>query len=274
MQSPSSSRRLRTQFAAAASLRQRLLARHSLRWHGVCIGSFTMVLMWATSHVLMVLGVELLALRYLVTLGVGYGAYLLVLRLWAARLVTPRREGSQWDGAVDLPDVWPSRGTGAGSGPGPTVPRAGGGDFAGAGAEGHFGEGLGDLGAVGDVAGGVAGGALEAAASADEGAVVLVPLVAVFLIGALLLGGAGALAMLYFGWDVLLAVAVELAFSVVTARAAVGMERGGWLGVAVRLTWKPLLGALVCAVALGATIDHFLPGVQSLPQAVRAIQGR
>ena len=166
MQSPSSSRRLRTQFAAAASLRQRLLARHSLRWHGVCIGTFTMVLMWATSHVLMVLGVELLALRYLVTLGVGYGAYLLVLRLWAARLVAPRREGSQWDGAVDLPDVWPSRGTGAGSGPGPTVPRAGGGDFAGAGAEGHFGEGLGDLGAVGDVAGDVAGGALEAAGSA------------------------------------------------------------------------------------------------------------
>ena len=271
MKSPSSSRRARTQFATAASLRQRLLARHSLRWHGLCIGSFTMVLMWATSHVQMVLGVESLALRYLVTLGVGYGAYLLVLRMWAARLVAPRHEGSPWDGSVELPDVWPSRGSGAGSGP--TMPRAGGGDFAGAGAEGHFGEGE-SVGDLGDVVGDVTSGALEAAASADEGAVVLVPLVAVFLVGMLVIGGAGALAMLYFGWDVLLAVAVELAFSVVTARAAVGMERGGWLGAAVRLTWKPLLGALVCAVALGATIDHFLPGVQSLPQALRVIQGR
>ena len=42
------------------------------------------------------------------------------------------------------------------------------------------------------------------------------------------------------------------------------------LGV-VRLTWKPLLGALFCAVVLGALIDHFAPQVHSLPGAVRAI---
>ena len=46
------------------------------------------------------------------------------------------------------------------------------------------------------------------------------------------------------------------------------------LSAAVRLTWKPLLGALVCAVLLGATIDHFLPHVHSLPEALRVIQGR
>lgn len=263
MNSPSSPRRTRTPLVTADGLRKRLQSRYSLRLHGLLIGSFTMVLMWATSHLQMVLGVESLALRYLITLGVGYGAYLWVLRLWAARLVGDRGEGSQWDGSVDLPDVWPGRGSGGGSGT--PMPRSGGGgDFGGAGADGSFGDGVGDL----------AGGALEAAGSADEGAVVLVPLAVVFLIVVLLLGGAGALAMLYFGWDVLLAVAVELAFSVVTARAAVGMERGGWLSAAVRLTWKPLLGALVCAVALGATIDHFLPGVQSLPQAVRVLQGR
>ena len=241
------------------SLRQRLLERHRLRWHGLCIGSFVMVLMWATSHLQMVMGVESLALRYLVTLGVGYGAYLLVLRWWAERLVRPKEEGSSWDGDLDLPDIdVPTAGIRV------PMPRAGGGDFGGAGASGDFGEGLGDL----------AGGALEAAGSADEGAVVVVPLVAVFLIGMAVLFGAGALAMLYFGWDVLLAVAVELAFSYATARAAMGAEREGWLGAAVRLTWKPLLGALVCAVVLGATIDHFMPDVQSLPEAVRALQGR
>ena len=67
--------------------------------------------------------------------------------------------------------------------------------------------------------------------------------------------------------------AVELAFSAVAARAAMGVEREGWLGAAVRLTWKPLLGALLCAVLLGASIDYFLPQAQSLPQAVRMLRG-
>ncbi len=117
-------------------------------------------------------------------------------------------------------------------------------------------------------AGSVAGSVVAA------GSVVVVPVVAIFLIGAALIFGAGSLAMLFFGWDVLLTVAVEIAFSVATARAAVGVEREGWLSAAVRLTWKPLLGALVCAVMLGATIDHFLPHAHSLPEALRVIQGR
>lgn len=36
----------------------------------------------------------------------------------------------------------------------------------------------------------------------------------------------------------------------------------------VRLSWKPLLGALVCA-ALGALIDHFVPQAETLAEAVR-----
>ena len=98
--------------------------------------------------------------------------------------------------------------------------------------------------------GDLAGGALEAAAGADEGAVIVVPVVAIFLIGMAIVFGAGALVLLYFGSDALLAVAIEVAFSYVSARAAVRMAREGWLAAAVRLTWKPLLGALFCAVVL------------------------
>ena len=87
-------------------------------------------------------------------------------------------------------------------------------------------------------------------------------------------GGAGALAWLYFGSEVLLAVAVELAFSVASARALMGAERAGWLGAAWRLTGKPLLGALLCAVALGAALDHWLPQARSLPHAVQLLRGR
>ena len=261
--------------AVARTLQQR----YSLRWHGLLIGSFTLLLMWATSHLQMVLGVDSLALRYLVTLSVGYIGYLLVLRAWAARLVN--RDGSSGDGSVELPDIsWPS-GNGPSGGQVP-LPRTGGGDFGGGGASGDFGgswaqalpRGGSSAGSESGALGDLASGAADAIGSADEGAVVVVPVVAIFLIGAALILGAGSLAMLFFGWDVLLTVAVEIAFSVATARAAVGVEREGWLSAAVRLTWKPLLGALVCAVLLGATIDHFLPHVQSLPEALRVIQGR
>jgi hypothetical protein len=117
----------------------------------------------------------------------------------------------------------------------------------------------------------VAGGALDVAGAADEGAIVVVPVVAVFLICTAIVLGAGSLVLLYFSWDALLAVAVEVAFSYVSARAAVRVAREGWLMAAVRLTWKPLLGAVVCAVALGAVLDHFMPQVNSLPEAVRVL---
>ncbi|CAN7173335.1 hypothetical protein LJR129_000304 [Acidovorax sp. LjRoot129] len=266
--------------AVARTLQQR----YSLRWHGLLIGSFTLLLMWCTSHVQMLLGVDSLALRYTVTLTVGYLGYLLVLRAWAARLVQRDRPSDGGGDGIEVPDIsWPNGGSSSGGGNVP-LPRTGGGNFGGGGASGDYGGGWtsGLSNASGGSSGGseasalgdLASGAADAIGSADEGAVVVVPVVAIFLIGAALIFGAGSLAMLFFGWDVLLTVAVELAFSVATARAAVGVEREGWLGAAVRLTWKPLLGALLCAVLLGWTLDHFLPDVRSLPEALRLIQGR
>lgn len=257
-------------------LQEGLRQRHALRLHGWCIGSLILGVMWAVSHAQMALGMPSLALRYLVTLGVGYGVYLLVLRLWAAWLLRRRSDaGDAPDGLDLLPDAgWP-----AGPGPqGPAPPlHGGGGDFGGAGATGQWdapaADGAGGTGWGGDL-GDAASGALEAAGSADEAAVVVVPVVAIFVVGVALLGGAGALAWLYFGSEVLLAVAVELAFSVASARALMGAERAGWLGAAWRLTGKPLLGALLCAVALGAALDHWLPQARSLPHAVQLLRGR
>ncbi len=106
-------------------------------------------------------------------------------------------------------------------------------------------------------------------AGADEAAIVVIPVVAIFLVGLAVVFGAGSLALVYFGWDVLLVVAVELAFSLASASTAVRVAREGWLSAAVRLTYKPLLGALVCAVLLGGLIDTFMPTANSLPQAIR-----
>jgi hypothetical protein len=213
--------------------------RHSLRIHGLLIGTTTLLLMWLVSALQMRAGVQSLALRYFVALGVGYLAYLWILRLWAKLLI---RKNTQLDlGELEwIPDM-----------------RSGA-------AEPGAGQGIGDL----------AGGALEVAAGADEGAVVVVPVLAIFLIGLAVVSGAGALVLVYFGSEALLAVAIELAFSYVTATAAMRLAREGWLTAAVRLTWKPMLGALFCAVLLGAMLDRFMPQVDSLPEAVRVMLGR
>jgi len=230
---------------------------YSLRTHGILIGSFTLLLMWCVSALQMhLLHVDSLAVRYFLTLGIGYLGYLLVLRWWAKRLV----EGRTLDVDLDAPDVEFGGGRGSGSG---------------SGSHGHVN--LGDGGGGGGGGGGdgglsdMAGGALEVAGSADEGAIIVVPIVAVFLICVAVVLGAGSLVLLYFSWDALLAVAIEIAFSYVSARAAVRVAREGWLMAAVRLTWKPLLGAVICAVALGALLDRFMPQVNSLPEAVRVL---
>jgi hypothetical protein len=130
--------------SVARDLRQR----HRLWLHGWCIGFLVLGLMWGTAHIQLLMGSQSLALRYLVTLGVGYLGYLLTLQ------------------------------------------------------------------------------------------------------------------------EALLTVAVELAFGWVSARTAIRVVREGWLSAAVRLTWKPLLGAVFCAVLLGATIDYFIPAARSLPHAL------
>jgi hypothetical protein len=250
--------------------RDRLRRNYALWLHGWFIGLVVMGLMWAAASLQMVLGSESLALRYLVTLSVGYLAFLLVLRWWGGALV-----GERADAGGDLPDVVgdlpnPDAALNIVSDAGGSMLSGGGGDFGGGGASGVF-DVASDVGS--SAAGDIASGALEVAGGADEGAVVVVPVVVVFLAGCLVVFGAGSLLLLYFGSEALLTVAVEVAFGYVSARTAVRMAREGWLSAAVRLTWKPLLGALVCAVLLGGLIDHFLPQARSLPHAVQLVRG-
>ena len=250
-----------------------LRQRHWLRLHGLCIGTLVMAAMWGMAHLQMHLGSESLALRYALTLGTGYGVYLLTLRLWAGVLLRRDDRASTVDAGLPDGDFsfpgFPGQGASAES---PGFNTGGGGNFGGGGASGDFSGAAGSDGSLQGGIGDMASGALEAAASADEGAIVVVPVVAVFLVGIAIVFGAGSLLMLYFGWEALLAVAVELAFTYVSARTAVRVAREGWLSAAVRLTWKPMLGALLCAVLLGAVIDHFIPTAQSLPQAIRWLQ--
>jgi hypothetical protein len=247
-------------------IERELRQRHSLALHGGCIGLVTLGLMWGVSHLQMVMGMESLAWRYLITLGSGYLAYLLVIRLWAAQLLGRDKQSSSADGPGDVPDIFSNLpdfpGGGGGGGSSPHFQSGGGGDFGGGGASGDF--------SLGDVGGGIG----DALGGADEGAVVVIPVLAIFVIGVAVFFGAGALLLMFFGWEVLLTVAIELAFSYVSARAAVRVVREGWVSAVIRLTWKPLVGAIACAVALGAAIDYFIPAANSLPQAVKLIRAQ
>lgn len=257
-------------------LERELRQRHTLWLHGLWMGTLVLAVMWTASHLQMLIGTESLALRYLVTLGVGYLAYLGVVRWCAGALLRRERLADAAELAPDAANLVVDIAQGGGghlldaAAPLPSMQTGGGGDFGGGGASADFSMQTDAGGGLGDIA----GGALEVAAGADDGALIVVPVVAIFLIGAATLFGAGALLLLYFGWDVLLAVAVELAFSYASARVAVRVVREGWLSAAVRLTWKPLGGALICAVALGATIDHFIPAANSLPQAMKIVRAQ
>lgn len=239
-----------------------LRSRYWLWLHGWMIGLLIVLVMWGTAHLQLVMGSQSLALRYLLTLGVGYLAYLLVLRIWGAALARGERTDG-WDAGGDLP--LPRQGNAAQARP--QFESGAGGDYGGGGASADFSEAVGSSGGVGEMA----GGALEAVGAVDEG-IVIVPVLAVFLAGLAALFGFGSLLLLYFGSEVLLAVAVELAFGYVGARTAMALEREGWLSAAVRVTWKPLLGALACAVVLGGVLDYFVPQARSLPHAVQLLR--
>ena len=249
-------------------IRQQLHRRHVLWLHGVWIGLIVLLAMWAAAHVQMLLGNESLAVRYLITLSVGYLVYLLVLRVWAAALLKREFETLDVGGDIGVPDA-----RFGGSKDVPVFKSGGGGDFGGGGATGDF-SGASTASDADNGIGDMASGALEAAAGADEGAIVVVPVVAIFLVGLAVVFGAGSLVLAYFGWNVLLAVAVELAFSFAAASTAVRVVREGWLSAAVRLTYKPLLGSLFCAVLLGTSIDVFFPAANSLPQVIQQLKPR
>lgn len=248
--------------------RERLRRQNSLWMHGWCIGLLVVMVMWGTAHLQMLAGSGSLAMRYAATLGIGYLVFLALLRWWAGQLVG--EESNADADPVDVLDVvddirLPRRGSAE-----PGHEPRGGGDFGGGGAEGSF-DTLPD---AGSATGDVARGALEVAGGADEGAVVVIPVLLVFFVGLLAVFGFGSLLLLCFGSEVLLAAAVEIAFGYVSARTAVRVLREGWLTAAVRLTWKPLLGALVSAVLLGAVLDHFVPQAKSLPDAVRIMRAQ
>ena len=76
-----------------------------------------------------------------------------------------------------------------------------------------------------------------------------------------------------FGIEVLLGVAVEVAFASAGGALAWRARREGWLAHSLSRTWAPMLAVLIVAAGTGAAIDRWLPQAHSLPQALRLLRG-
>lgn len=261
----------------ANKMRKDLAQRYSLRWHGFFLGSLTLGITWLTSACLLMAGVESMAVRYGVAFLVGYLAYIGLIRLWGWHVCNPHRrfrddDGTAIEPALDAMDLL-SRTHRNSTSATQAMASGRGGDFGGGGATGDW---IGDTnvpssGAMEEVVGGAFKGAGEVIAGSDDGAVVVIPIVAIFIMALLFCVGLGSIAFLYFGSEVLLAVAVQLAFSYTASNAAVKIAKGGWLGSVWRITWKPMLGSLLCAVALGFMFDTFVPQANTMVDVVRIL---
>jgi hypothetical protein len=210
-------------------------------------------------------GIERLSLRWGLALAGAYLIYLVLLRLLAGWLLS-RGEGDA-DVQFDTLDAGSTR-----RGDALEFSSGGGGDFSAGGASGSFDAAEAGSGVV-EAAGDAASGVLEAAGSADEGIVVIVPLAVVVGVAALIAGALSVAVFGLFGIEVLLGVAVEIAFAAAGGALAFRAGREGWLQHATSRTAWPMIALLLLCIALGAAIDHWLPQANSLPQAIRALRG-
>ncbi len=250
------------------NLTHHFVQRHSLRWHALWIGLLTLLSMSVASLLLRHNFPDgALGIRFAIVVSIGYTVYLLLVRLWAGYM--SRRDSSD-SSATDVPTPDLPLGSG-GSKTGqcdPSFEPGGGGDFGGGGAQASF-----DApDAAGEVGEKLLSGAAEVAGAADEGAVVIIPVLAIFALLTLAFTGAGLMLSLLFGIEVLLAVTVELAIAVTAGRTIYRVASEHWFNVALYLTWKPMLGVIACAMAIGFMADYFFPGAQSAMEVVKQLR--
>ena len=242
-------------------VRADLRRRRWLRVHVTLIGLLTFLSFWGLSSAMFHLGVASLAVRHAGALLGAYGIYLLLLWMWSHYLLS-RNDVSD---VADIP-------TGGGSRESPGI-RGGGGDFGGGGATASWTDGAasGSTGAF-DGVGKAASGAMDALSDADDAAVVAIPLAIVLGIAALLAAAMGFAVFGLFGIEVLMGVAVEIAFASAGGAIALKARREGWMAHAIRRTAGPMAVVLVASVLASLAVSYALPDAKTLPDAVRLIR--
>lgn len=212
-----------------------------------------------TSASLLTAGMSAPWLRYPLAAAAGYVAFLGGLRAWLA-LRQRRFDGDADLSVLDLlgPDADASSPVGAGG-------FGGGGGFSGGGGSAVLD--AAEAGAAGaEAKSSILAGGLEAAADADEGAVVIVPLV---LGAAAVVGVLASFAVLYNAPVLFAEVLLDSAIAAVAYRRLRRHSSAHWTAGVLRRTWKPMLAIGTVLVALGVAIPWLVPGADSIGDLFR-----
>ncbi len=230
--------------ASIATLAHRINSRYWPRVNAFFIALITALVALFFSAILWRAGMEEMTWRYPAAVILSYPFLLLFLWEWSHR-----RLWDNWDIGT------PEGGSSHSNSPGYSDHAGGGGEYGGAGASDSF-----DAGDVssfaGDAAGEVVGGGLEAAASADEGAVVVVPIVLTIALIVLCGGFAFSVIMLMWRAPRLLAELMVDAGTagrlMVHARLA---DRQSWLSTATKRTLPSYMGLCVLFLVAGYLLE-------------------
>jgi hypothetical protein len=246
----------RTRADAITVLSRRIDFHYWPRWSAFCIACGTAFTGVFFSAILWRFGLEEMTWRYPIAALLSYLVLLGLLRCWS------RRDWGDGSG-LDLPT--PSSSSPNGSGTSSSCPvdcSGGGGDFAGAGASDSFDLTTTSLRAVdaGSTVGEALGSGLEVTASAEEGAVVAIPLFLMFAL--LLLFGGFAFGLLSLIWNA----PTLLAYLMLDAGTA-GMlavytrpsQRESWLSTAFWQTFPKFLCLVLVLMVVGFGLELFDP---------------
>jgi hypothetical protein len=230
--------------ALLAEVRDRVIARAYPRLFILIIVGLSGFAAFLFSAGTLMLGLNQMALRYFAGALVGYGTFLILLRVW----ISYRRRG--WDVDLELPDIDGTLGSGSDG-----VSFFSGGRSGGAGASGQW-----------EPAS--AGSKVSVDLDVDE----LWPLVLAFVCA---LGGLIAILYVVYAAPILLAeVALDAALVTGLYRRIRREDARYWLESAVRRTWLPALIAALFLMAAGAAVQMAIPTADSIGDVWRTLAER
>lgn len=233
---------------------QRLTEEESPRFAMFVILSAAGLSGFLASYGLLQAGMQSMGLRYPLAVLVGYGAFLVGIRVWLA----VRRTDLQ----LDLPDPVDA-GVSAGGDWAPVEPTisfGGGGGFSGGGAGGSI-DPVGGSGSLPELSTAPDIGGIEAAADLDELGVVVLAIVAVAFVIA---GLVGTISVIVAAPSLLAEVLVDAVIAGTAYRHLRHLTKGHWLKGTVRRTWKSVVALVVTLSVVGILLQSLGAGIDSI----------
>jgi len=217
------------------------------------------------SFALLHAGADVLWLRYPVSVGIAYVAFLLFLWFWLRLRTTDLLD------FLDIPGSSPSTSSSGGSEVADTPFELGGGQFGGGGASGSFGEGPEVTQFSSGVDSGLSGGSSSVS---DAGGSLDLEELGVILVAVVALVGA-AWAALWIVWSapaLLAELLLDVALSAGLYRRLRAVKGDHWLRTAVRRTAWPFVAVALLFGVAGAVMQAYAPGAKSVGEVIRHLK--